>query len=90
MPRERHPEKDVEAALREAERLGWTVVKRNGKGHAWGLLRCPLPTDDCRCGKFCQMSISSTPQNAGSHAAKLIGKVRGCTNPVQDEDDGHG
>lgn len=86
MPRDRHPEKDVEAALWEAEALGWTVVKRNGKGHAWGLLRCPLPAVDCRCGKFCQMSISSTPQNAGSHAAKLIGKVRACTNPIQDED----
>ncbi len=78
MARVRHPDKQVERALREAEALGWAVTVRHGKGHAWGLLRCPKPSEECRCGLYCQMTVNSTPQNAVAHAAKLIGKVRGC------------
>lgn len=91
MTRERHPKKEVEEVLRELEALGWTVVKRNGKGHAWGLLRCPANREDCRCGQYCQMTINSTPQNPGSHAAKLRDKALGCIAIVEtgkeDEDD---
>ena len=39
--RPRHPDKDIEAAIAHAEELGWTVKKRTGKTHAWGLLLCP-------------------------------------------------
>ena len=86
--RPRHPKKEVEAVLRELEELGWTVEKRNGKGHAWGLLRCPKPTDECRCGMFCQMSINSTPQNPSNHAAKLRQKALGCIVGEAENDDG--
>ena len=78
MTRARHPKKDVERVLQELEALGWIVEKRNGKGHAWGLLRCQTPSDACRCGLFCQMTINSTPQNPASHAAKLRQKAMGC------------
>jgi hypothetical protein len=87
LARSRHSKKEVEKVLEELEALGWTVVKRNGKGHAWGLLRCPKPTEDCRCGKFCQMSIWSTPKNADKHAADLRRKALACTG-LKDEDNG--
>jgi hypothetical protein len=79
--RGRHPKKEVEKVLVELEALGWTVVRRTGKGHAWGLLRCPQPTEECRCGQYCQMTVNSTPQNAASHAAKLRSNALACTIP---------
>lgn len=88
MPRSRHPKKEVERVLRELEQLGWAIVERPGKGHAWGLLRCPKPSDDCRCGQYCQMTISSTPQNPGNHAAKLRQKALGCTEIEKEDGDG--
>ena len=36
--RPRHPDKDIEAAIAHAEELGWTVKKRIGKTHAWGIV----------------------------------------------------
>ncbi len=80
MARSKHSKKEVEKVLQAAEALGWTIIMRQGKGHAWGLLRCPKPTDECRCGQYCQITIHSTPKNPGSHAAKLMGKVHGCIN----------
>ncbi len=75
--RNRHPDKDIEAALCYAETKGWKIVKRTG--HAWGSLRCPRNDQDCRCGLFCQMSIWSTPKNPMRHAQQLQQKVDGCT-----------
>ena len=86
--RPRHPKKEVEAVLRELEALGWKVEKRSGKGHAWGLLRCPKPSDECRCGKLCQMSVNSTPQNPSNHAVKLRQKALGCIVGETENDDG--
>jgi hypothetical protein len=77
LSRIRHPKKEVEHALRELEALGWTVEVRGG-GHAWGLLKCPANSRECRGGTFCQMTINSTPQNPSSHAAKLRQKALGC------------
>jgi hypothetical protein len=87
MKRRRHPNKDVEAVLRELETLGWSVTVRSSKGHAWGLLRCPNNDKECRCGEYCQMSVSSTPQNPRSHAAKLRGKALGCIHVLAGKDE---
>jgi hypothetical protein len=38
----RHPNKHVQAAVKYAQGLGWTLAM--SRGHAWGLLRCPLRT----------------------------------------------
>ena len=82
--RERHQKKEVEAVLQVLESLGWKILTRNGKGHAWGLLRCPFNDTACRCGEFCQMTINSTPQNPASHAAKLLNKASGCIRLAED------
>lgn len=78
MTRSRHKSKEIEAVIRELEALGWQVVE--GKGHAWGILRCPANSTDCRCGEFCQMSVWSTPKNPEQFAKKLRQKALACVN----------
>lgn len=73
--RSKHPDKDVEDAIRYAESEGWIV--RAG-GH-WGFLYCPYNDSDCRCGTRCKAGIWSTPKNAGTHARQLRAVVEGCT-----------
>ena len=73
-----HPDKEIEAALVEIEAMGWCVEKRSGRGHAWGVIKCPQNDDDCRCGQFCMISVWSTPRNPGNHANQLKRRVEGC------------
>jgi hypothetical protein len=71
MPRPRHPNKHIEAAIQFAESLGWEV--QISQGHAWGRLYCP---EHSREG--CIISIWSTPR-VPEHHARLIRKlVRQC------------
>ena len=77
MSRKKHTSKEVEAVIRELEELGWILIE--GKGHAWGILRCPANDKDCRCGEFCQMGVWSTPQNPGRFARQLRSRALGCT-----------
>lgn len=74
--RKRHPNKEVEAVLKELEGLEWKV--RVSKGHAWGTIRCPQNEDDCRCGKYCQMSIWSTPRDPQAFANHIRNKALSC------------
>lgn len=76
MPRNKHPDKEIEDALQQAESDGWSV--KTCSGHAWGTLRCPNNDKACRCGVFCQMSVWSTPKSPGNHARQLIQKVKSC------------
>lgn len=77
MARRPHPKKDVEEALKHAEKQGWRV--EIGGSHAWGKIYCPYNDDECRCGEFCIASIWSTPKNAGNHARALRWVVDNCT-----------
>ena len=92
MSRKSHKSKEIGAVLRELEALGWTVALRSGRGHAWGLIRCPNNDPDCRCGEFCQMGVWSTPQNPGRFARQLRSRALGCirlsdTNEDPQEDE---
>lgn len=78
-PRDRHPNKQVEAALRHAEKRGWIVKAAGRSGHAWGRLYCPHNDPDCRCGEFCVLSIASTPRDADNHARMIIRRVEGAS-----------
>ena len=69
MVRAKHPNKEVEDALRHAEACGWRIEV--GGSHAWGRMYCPHNDPECRCGEFCITSIWSTPKNAGNHARQL-------------------
>lgn len=73
MVRPRHPNKEIEAAVRYAESKGWTFVRRGS--HAWGILNCP---ESSREGH--QFFIHSTPRNPFVHAEKLRRTVNHCTH----------
>lgn len=77
MSRARHPNKEVEAAIRHAEHSGWRVEV--GGSHAWGKLYCPYNDSECRCGEFCITSIWSTPKNPVNHSRLLKRVVDKCS-----------
>ncbi|MGO4703227.1 hypothetical protein [Dyella sp. 2RAB6] len=77
MARPSHPKKEVEAALRYAERQGWRIAV--GGSHAWGRMYCPYNDQECRCGEFCITSVWSTPKSPGNHARALLRVVDNCT-----------
>ncbi|MGD9425559.1 hypothetical protein ACLHDD_10470 [Pantoea sp. NSTU24] len=76
MARKRHPNKEIETALRYAESLGWLVVTSGH--HAWGKMYCPKNLLTCRCGEFCLTCIWNTPGNAHQHACALRRVVDNC------------
>jgi hypothetical protein len=69
--RARHPKKQVEDALVYAESKGWTVTKRDGRGHAWGV---------GRCGGDCTAWIWSTPANPDNHARQIRRAIDNCSH----------
>ncbi|MCP4261225.1 MAG: hypothetical protein GY938_18945 [Ketobacter sp.] len=75
MKRSRHPSKDIEAALQEAEDQGWIVEV--GGSHCWGKLKCPT-NSGCRGGQYCIISISSTPRSPTNHAKQIKKAVNKC------------
>ncbi len=48
--RKRHPNKEIEAALRYAESYGWRVIASGH--HAWGKLYCPQILRHAGVGNF--------------------------------------
>lgn len=77
MSRQKHPQKDVEAALVHAEQQGWRI--ETGGAHARGKMYCPYNDEECRCGIHCITSIWNTPKNPGSFARALRRVVDNCT-----------
>jgi hypothetical protein len=76
MPRKSHPKKDIEQALKYAEEKGWII--KVGSSHAWGQMLCPYNNENCRFGKFCQISIWSTPSNPQRHIRQIRKAVDKC------------
>ncbi|MDE0179113.1 MAG: hypothetical protein OXP36_11005 [Gammaproteobacteria bacterium] len=72
MARARHPRKEVEKALADAESAGWTVISTSA-GHRWGYMLC---SEASRSG--CRVSIWSTPKNSGNHAKQLRRALHRC------------
>lgn len=78
MPRRRHPKKEIEDALSEAEAAGWRV-ESSGFGHRWGVMRCRE-----RSRNGCQASIWSTPRDPGNHAKQLRRTIARCPHTTED------
>ena len=78
MPRQRHPDPDIERALRTAESSGWRIDVRH-HGHVWGRMFCAHghPHD--------QVSIWSTPRIGHDHAEALMRAIRRCQREVEQE-----
>ena len=72
----KHPNKEIDAVIRYARTKGWSV--KAAGGHAWGILKCPQNSVDCRCGQFCRMSVWSSPKNPGNFARRLQHKIDAC------------
>ncbi|MGP9821201.1 hypothetical protein ACTZWW_14395 [Salinarimonas sp. NSM] len=82
MARRRHPDKEIEAALRFAEDNGRRISL--GGSHAWGKIYCPYDDEECRCGEFCIASVWTTPRNASAHARHIRRVVEGCMRNLGD------
>ena len=78
MARARHPNKEIEDAVRYAESQGWTLRKQ---GH-WGRLYCAHADRD-----GCQVGVNSTPRNAGAHARQIIRAVDRCPHKEEADDE---
>lgn len=86
MPRKRHPIKEIEQAIRYAERHGWSLRAARRSSHCFGILKCPHNDRECHCGVFCQASVWSTPANPQAHARSLQRIVRGCMHETDRDD----
>lgn len=73
MARPTHPNKEIEAAITEAECKGWRLVI--SQGHAWGKLYCPHADR-----RGCLWSVWSTPKNPENFAKQLRKKVAKCVH----------
>ncbi len=71
MTRSRHPNKEIEDAVAQAETLGWRV--KPVSGHAWARLYCAHHDRD-----GCMVSVWSMPKNAGNHARAILRAVNRC------------
>ncbi len=77
MSRRKHPNKEIENALKHAENNGWRIEASGS--HAWGTMYCPYNDKECRCGELCITSIWCTPKNPTNHALQLRRVVDKCT-----------
>lgn len=73
MGRKKHPQKEIEEAIKYAESRGWKYKKSGKSAHSWGRLLCPEASVE-----GCQMSIWSTPSNNENHANQIRRKVDSC------------
>lgn len=75
MPRRnRHPEKDVERALRHGEDHGWSVTTPYGH---WGISWCRA--------HVCFVNVWSSPKNPTNHAKQIRRKVDQCSHEKDEE-----
>lgn len=80
MGRGRHPNKEIENAIRYAEKNGWTYKHSGGSSHAWGRMYCPLHAREGH-----QLSIWATPSNPYAHARMIRRVVDKCLHEFDEE-----
>ena len=73
---DRHPDKDIRKAIKEALDAGWQVEK--GKGHRWGTLMC---------ARGCKVGVWSTPRRPGDIAKRIREAVEKCPHDLPNTDD---
>lgn len=79
MFRNKHPNKEIEEALKYAEKKHWRI--ENSKGHPFAQMYCPNVGCKEKCesnGKWCRVGIWSTPRNPANHARDLKKIVDRC------------
>ena len=71
--RKKHPNKEIEQAIKYAESKLWRYLKTGKSAHAWGRLLCPLQNME-----GCIMSVWSTPRDPTVHAKQIRRRVDAC------------
>jgi hypothetical protein len=82
MARSKHPKKEVEIAVKDAEAAGWRI-EQDGSGHCWGRMLCPYGKEPTH--QRHQHSVWSTPKNPGNHAKQIRRQVERCASQHADE-----
>lgn len=77
--RPKHPNKEIEGAVRYAELYGWWYKKSGDSAYAWGRMLCPL---NLREG--CAMSIWSSPRDPYQHADQIKRRVGLCPHLLEE------
>lgn len=78
--RPRHTDKEVEDAIQYAETKGWRCDYP--RGH-WGRLFCAHADRE-----GCQVGVSGTPKNPGTHARQLKRAIDRCPHEKGNDDEG--
>ncbi|MCW8409598.1 hypothetical protein OQJ13_11515 [Legionella sp. PATHC035] len=81
MVRPKHPNKDIELAIKYAERKGWRYQSSGNSAHAWGRLLCPLASREGH-----SMSIWSTPKVPENHAKQIKRNVDACEHQGEENE----
>ena len=75
--RERHPDKDIAAAIAEMTGAGWRIERARGRtAHAWGKAFCPKEGHGRHLD--CATSISGTPRTGANEARRLRQRIKRC------------
>ena len=74
MSRPRHPSKEIEAVVADAEARGWRF---RAMGH-WGRMFCPQTERD-----GCQVGVNSTPRSAEVHARQIARAIERCPHKME-------
>ena len=77
--RSRHPNKEIEEAIRNAEQNSWSYKDSGNSAHSWGQLLCPLHAREGH-----RISIWSTPRSAFNHAQQIRRQVDRCQHHEED------
>jgi hypothetical protein len=67
--KDRHPDKDIRKAIKDAERAGWKADRSKGAGHRWGTLSC---------GSGCAVALAGTPRRPGDIAKRIREAIKKC------------
>lgn len=67
--KDRHPDKDIRKAIKDAEHAGWKADRSKGAGHRWGTLSC---------GSGCAVALAGTPRRPADIAKRIREAVKKC------------
>lgn len=73
MQTDRHPKKEIHAAIEYALERNWTFTKAGPRAHIYGTLYCP---EQSREG--CRVAVFSTPRSPQNHANQIRKRVDRC------------
>ncbi|MFQ6678332.1 MAG: hypothetical protein ACE5D0_08420 [Fidelibacterota bacterium] len=82
MNRKKHPNKEIDSAIKHALTLKWKLIKPGKSAHIWGKLLCP--TGDRSAG--CIIFVYSTPQVPENHANQIIRAINKCDHELNENE----